>query len=428
MNPFICPIGKQNDSPDTQIYAAESQELFFSYIREIDAKAIKTILPMDINKKSNDFEYFLLREGQQFGPYKFEDLKGILDSNDMVWRQGIDWTEAKNLAEVGSLLRTESSNSASTEKPNNQDVKSGIHYETAEELYRTSQFEAARVEILKVVNPDTKTIDLLTKINAARAKGSKKNSLKIPFLILIIGAIMAFLFVTGRIKISNATDNNFNSEEASAPIPRQTTEQVPKITVAPTKSENQEIKPPFYIVNVAAVPTEQAALEQAQKLKQAGKPSGYLWIPNYASLSGARMYSVYIGPFVTQYECEVATEIIKKEKPGSYGLLVSHENMRVQINGIGDVTINNERTTGSQHPTKSLSTSVENLRLRQSPDFDSSVIVELPMGEALQYLGEKTDYLDVAKIKGQEIPGYWYRVSTSTGQQGWVHGCCINGL
>jgi hypothetical protein len=383
---------------------------------------------MDISKKNNNNEYFLLREGQQFGPYTFNDLKGILDSNDMVWRQGIDWTEAKYLAELSSLLQSEDSNNTSTAKPNNQEVNSGNHYETAEALYMTSQFEAARVEILKVVNPDTRTIDLLNKINTALAKGSKKKSIKIPLLILITGVIIAFLFSTGKIKLGNTADNILNSEKSSSPIPSQTAEQAPQIAEDTPKPENQEIKPPFYIVNIAAVPTEQAAMEQSQKLKQAGKPSGYLWIPNYASLSGAQMYSVYIGPFATQYECEVATETIKKEKPGSYGLLVSNENKRVQINGIGDVTINNVRTTGSQHPTKSLSTSVENLRLRQSPDFESSVIVELPMGAALQYLGEKTDYLDVAKIKGQEIPGYWYRVSTSIGQQGWVHGCCINGL
>jgi hypothetical protein len=380
---------------------------------------------MDISKKSNSHEYFLLREGQQFGPYSFDDLKGILDPNDMVWRQGIEWSEARNLAELGSLLYSESSIRASSSQSNHQDAKGGNHFETAEALYKTSQFEAARVEILKVVNPDTRTIDLLTKINTALAKGGKKKSLKIPLILLSIGLVIVFLFAAGKIKLANTSDNNFKSAE---PIPSQSPEQTAPIQAPPTQPQNQEINPPYYIVNVAAVPTEQAAMEQSQKLKQAGKPSGYLWIPNYASLSGAQMYSVYIGPFATQYECEVATETIKKEKPGAYGLLVSNENKRVQINGIGDVTVNNVRTTGSQHPTKSLSTSVENLRLRQSPDFESSVIVELPMGAALQYLGEKTDYLDVAKIKGQEIPGYWYRVSTSTGQQGWVHGCCINGL
>jgi hypothetical protein len=380
---------------------------------------------MDISKKSNSHEYFLSREGQQFGPYSFDDLKGIIDPNDMVWRQGIEWSEASNLAELGSLLHSESSINASGSRSNHQDAKQVNHYETAESLYKAFKFEAARVEILKVINPDTRTIDLLTKINTSLEKGSKKKSLKIPIILLMIGVVIVFFFATGKIKLANSTNNNFESKETT---PSQFQEQIPQIQAPPTQLANREIKPPYYIVNIAAVPSEQSAIEQSQKLTQSGKPSGYLWIPSYASLSGAQMYCVYIGPFETQYECEVATETIKKEKPGVYGLLVSNENKRVQINGLGDVTINDVRTTDSQHSVKFLSTSVENLRLRESPDFESSVIVELPMGEELQFLGEKTDYLDLAKIKGQEIPGYWYRVSTSTGQQGWVHGCCINGL
>ncbi len=95
----------------------------------------------------------------------------------------------------------------------------------------------------------------------------------------------------------------------------------------------------FYIVNVAAVKTESQAIEKAAELKRTGNPSGYLWIPDYASLSGAQFYSVYIGPYSTQYDCEVATEDFRKNHPEAYGLLVSQDRKRVQINGIGKVTV-----------------------------------------------------------------------------------------
>lgn len=97
-------------------------------------------------------------------------------------------------------------------------------------------------------------------------------------------------------------------------------------------------KAPFYIVNVAAVKSEREALLKTKGLIQKGYRSGYLWIPNYASLSGARYYSVYIGPFKSRYDCEVATEQYRKIQPSAYGLLVSHEPKRVQITGIGKVS------------------------------------------------------------------------------------------
>ncbi len=93
----------------------------------------------------------------------------------------------------------------------------------------------------------------------------------------------------------------------------------------------------FYIINVAATKTESAAKIKVQELKNNGYEADYLWIPDYASLSGAKYFSVFVGPFSTQFECEVATEEYRKNQPDAYGLLVSHENKRVQINGIGKI-------------------------------------------------------------------------------------------
>lgn len=95
---------------------------------------------------------------------------------------------------------------------------------------------------------------------------------------------------------------------------------------------------PFYVINVAALKTESEAKKKTQSLADKGYEAGYLWIPDYASLSDAEFYSVYIGPYATQYECEVATEEYRQTHPDAYGLLVSQDNKRVQINGIGKVT------------------------------------------------------------------------------------------
>lgn len=111
---------------------------------------------------------------------------------------------------------------------------------------------------------------------------------------------------------------------------------------------------PFYIVNVAAVTTEGEAKTKAQALIKKGNEAGYLWIPDYASLSGAKFYSVYIGPYSTQYDCEIATENYRKINPQAYGLLVSQDNKRVQINGIGKVTVTEKSTANLQKNYKHL--------------------------------------------------------------------------
>jgi hypothetical protein len=118
---------------------------------------------------------------------------------------------------------------------------------------------------------------------------------------------------------------SFDSEKNSSPV--QTDE----------KEKDTELNNGFYIVNVAAVKTEEQAKVKSQELATNGRQSGYLWIPDYPSLSGAQFYSVYLGPYHSLYECEVAVEEYRKIDPKAYGLLVSQDNKRVQINGIGKV-------------------------------------------------------------------------------------------
>ena len=93
----------------------------------------------------------------------------------------------------------------------------------------------------------------------------------------------------------------------------------------------------FYIINVAAVKNESDAKKKVKELEKSGYASNYLWIPDYPSLSGTEYYTVYVGPFATQSECEIATEAYRKKHPDAYGLLVSQKPTRVQINGVGKV-------------------------------------------------------------------------------------------
>lgn len=93
----------------------------------------------------------------------------------------------------------------------------------------------------------------------------------------------------------------------------------------------------FYVINIEAHKSASVAREKANDLNLMGYPSGYLWIPDYQSLSGAEYHTVYIGPYYTQIECALAVDNVRKKFPNAYGTLVSQENRRVEIRGNGKV-------------------------------------------------------------------------------------------
>lgn len=69
--------------------------------------------------------------------------------------------------------------------------------------------------------------------------------------------------------------------------------------------------------------------------------------------------------------------------------------------------------------------SVDDLRLRETPDLDGDVIDQLGFGNRVKLLGEKSANTLEVTINGKAITDYWYKVETGNGQQGWIHGCCF---
>lgn len=119
-------------------------------------------------------------------------------------------------------------------------------------------------------------------------------------------------------------------EEEIAPKSKSKAKESPFKSYSPSEED-------FYIINVSAIKDAVSARKKVDELRSMGYESDYLWIPDYNSLSGAEYYSVYIGPFFSQYECEEATEAYRQRHPDAYGLLVSQNNVRVRINGIGKI-------------------------------------------------------------------------------------------
>ena len=101
-----------------------------------------------------------------------------------------------------------------------------------------------------------------------------------------------------------------------------------------SKKPEEVMSPPFYIINTAAVKTEQEAQKKVGALKEEGYIANYLWIPDYASLSGAEYFTVFIGPFETKQECAIFVDDYHSTDPKAYGTLVSHQAGRVTVGGL----------------------------------------------------------------------------------------------
>ena len=104
-------------------------------------------------------------------------------------------------------------------------------------------------------------------------------------------------------------------------------------------SEN-DVQVPFYIINTSAVKKEKDAIAASFELSEDGYESGYLWIPDYESLSGAEYFSVYIGPFTTREECAIVLDRYQLTVPKAYGTLVSHTAERDVVSGLDDAQTN----------------------------------------------------------------------------------------
>lgn len=74
---------------------------------------------------------------------------------------------------------------------------------------------------------------------------------------------------------------------------------------------------------------------------------------------------------------------------------------------------------------KFLKITVDNLRVRTKPNLDADKIENLLVNSEVEYLNEKSNLKTIVLINGAEINDYWYKIKTSTGNIGWIHGCCF---
>ena len=107
------------------------------------------------------------------------------------------------------------------------------------------------------------------------------------------------------------------------------------------KKTNLEEYGSFYIISVSGTADIKEAVEQVKGLKAKGHPAGYLWIPDFPSLSNKELYSVFIGPFERLDSTIEYLEKYKKTNANAYAVEASKSTTRTTVFGKFDIRKNN---------------------------------------------------------------------------------------
>lgn len=84
----------------------------------------------------------------------------------------------------------------------------------------------------------------------------------------------------------------------------------------------------FYTIMIAAFENKIQAENYIEKLKEKGYIADLLYIPHYSSLSGRKMYAVFIGNFKEERQAKISKRDLGRVFRNCYGILVSNNKER----------------------------------------------------------------------------------------------------
>lgn len=84
----------------------------------------------------------------------------------------------------------------------------------------------------------------------------------------------------------------------------------------------------FYTIMLAAFENKKQAENYIEKLKEKGYIADMLYIPHYSSLSGRKMYAVFIGNFKEERQAKISKRDLGRVFRNCYGILVSNNKER----------------------------------------------------------------------------------------------------
>ena len=99
----------------------------------------------------------------------------------------------------------------------------------------------------------------------------------------------------------------------------------------------------IYIINYAGAETQERAIAIVDSLIPTFPNAGYLWIPDFESLSGEELYAVFITSEPSKYSIEDELKKCKADLPKSYIVKVNHTDERWVTYSPLDVRINKKK-------------------------------------------------------------------------------------
>lgn len=204
--------------------------------------------------------------------------------------------------------------------------------------------EALVGQSFKVPSNNQRTVNRTEpgKTNVTRVNEPTNNTGNKYLIPIIVGVLlfMSLIYIGTRPKGEAKpaeTDTTISINETTPEPARDSTAQVaPAPTPAPTHSTSSYLLDdgrlvyvdPFYMIVTGAYLYENDAARAVRRLKDEGYyNAGYLWIPDYASLSGKQNFATFLGPYSTKEECLNRLSELPTGQKFWYGKLVSTEYM-----------------------------------------------------------------------------------------------------
>jgi len=136
-------------------------------------------MPLNLEKKIVTRQYYYTRNDERFGPFELTALIELIKPDDLVWRDGIEWTKAKQLSELKRFFADDSKQKKTSESAVKNLAPSNwnSNVELAKTLLEIKNYEAAKLEIAKVpLSENSHDISTLRRqIDEAYSKSARNN-------------------------------------------------------------------------------------------------------------------------------------------------------------------------------------------------------------------------------------------------------------
>ena len=69
-------------------------------------------MSLNLNKNTNEYKYYYSENGATLGPFTLNQLLEKIEADTLVYREGIDWTNAKDLEELKKFFKVQQTTSS----------------------------------------------------------------------------------------------------------------------------------------------------------------------------------------------------------------------------------------------------------------------------------------------------------------------------